>query len=66
MTEGRSDRGSVKCELLRESPSGLAWLIEFEGEEVWIPKSQGELYKREDGGYTLFAEKWLLKKKGLI
>ena len=66
MSEGSSERKSIKCELLRESPSGLAWLIDFEGQEVWIPKSQGELYKSDDGRYTLFAEKWVLKKKGLI
>jgi hypothetical protein len=44
-----------------------AWLITPDGDkEIWVPKSQGELYRREDGTYDYFGEEWLLKKKGLI
>lgn len=64
MTEGSSDRFCISCELRRETER--AWLIDDGNMEVWIPKSQGELYKREDGSYDLFAEEWLLKDKGLI
>jgi hypothetical protein len=64
MTEGASDRFSISCKLLRETEK--AWLIDSGDEEVWIPKSQGEMYKCADGTYDLFAETWLLKAKGLI
>jgi hypothetical protein len=64
MTEGKSDRFCINCKLLRETEK--AWLIDDGDQEVWIPKSQGEVYKREDGTHDLFAEQWLLKAKGLI
>lgn len=65
MTEGSSDRPCINCKLLRETEK--AWLITDDGDrEIWVPKSQGELYKRADGTYDFFAEEWLLKKKDLI
>jgi hypothetical protein len=64
MTEGASDRFCINCELRRETEK--AWLIDDGNMEVWIPKSQGELYERADGSHDLFAEEWLLKEKGLI
>jgi hypothetical protein len=65
MTEGKSDRFCINCRLVRETEK--AWLIDPDGEnKVWVPKSQGEVYKREDGTWDLFAEEWLLKAKGLI
>lgn len=63
-TEGSTNRHSISCELLRETAK--AWHIDDGTREVWIPKSQGELYKKSDGTYDLFAEEWLLKEKGLI
>jgi hypothetical protein len=64
MTEGASNRPSINCKLKHETKA--AWLI-FDGDrEVWIPKSQGEIYPRADGTWDLFAEEWLLKAKGLI
>jgi len=64
MTEGKSDRPCINCKLLRETEK--AWLIDDGSAEIWMPKSQGEMYKREDGTYDLFAEEWILKAKGLI
>jgi hypothetical protein len=65
MTEGKSDRIAVNCKLLRETEK--AWMITDDGDrEIWIPKSQGEIYKRVDDTWDLFAEEWLLKAKGLI
>lgn len=31
-----------QCKLLRKSDSGLAWLVEFQGDEKWVPVSQIE------------------------
>lgn len=68
MTEGKSNRPCVNCKLIHETEK--AWLINDgtgpADEGVWIPKSQGEMYALTDGTYDLFAEEWLLKKKGLI
>lgn len=66
MTEGATDRHSINCELIRESPSGLAWLLDDGTKEFWFPKSQGELYKKADGTYDLFGELWIMKEKGLL
>lgn len=62
--EGSSGRHSINCKLIRETPA--AWLIDDGAKQEWFPKSQGELYAREDGTHDLFGEEWLLKKKGLI
>lgn len=64
MTEGRTNRFSISCRLVRETQK--AWLIDTGDTEVWFPKSQGELYRAADGTYDLFGEEWLLKEKGLI
>jgi hypothetical protein len=64
MPEGSTDRHCINCELLRETEK--AWLIDDGTKEVWVPKSQGEMYKRADGTYDFFGEEWLLKAKGLI
>ena len=64
MTEGASGRFCVNCKLKRETEK--AWLIDDGKTRVWIPKSQGEIYKCSDGTWDLFAEEWLLKVKGLI
>lgn len=65
---GFSDRVCVNCQIRHETDK--AWLIEPIDDDVeddiWIPKSQGEVYKRDDGTWDLFAEEWLLKKKGLL
>jgi hypothetical protein len=64
MTEGNDDRPCINCKLLRETEK--AWLIDDGSQEVWMPKSQGEMYKRGDGTWDLFAEEWILKAKDLI
>jgi len=64
VTEGKSERHCINCKLLRETEK--AWLIDDGSQETWMPKSQGEIYKRDDGTYDLFAEEWILKTKGLI
>lgn len=62
--EGSSNRPQVNCKLIRETDK--AWLIDEGTKKVWMPKSQGELYPREDGTHDLFAEEWIMKEKGLI
>jgi len=65
VTEGNTNRHCINCMLIHETDK--AWLITPDGDkEIWVPKSQGELYRREDGTYDYFGEEWLLKKKGLI
>lgn len=48
--------------------SGKALLVEYEGEEVWIPKSQidddSEVWKEGQEG-TLIIPYWLAEEKGL-
>lgn len=61
---GNTNRPSINCKLLRETE--LAWHIDDGTKKVWIPKSQGELYSREDGTHDLFAEEWILKAKELL
>ncbi len=64
MTTGSTHRHSISCKLVRETAK--AWLINDGTQELWFPKSQGELYHCADGSYDLFGEEWLLKEKGLI
>lgn len=64
MAEGSTHRHSIACELLRETEK--AWLIDDGSKEVWMPKSQGEMFRQTDGSHTLFAEEWIRKTKGLI
>jgi hypothetical protein len=46
-----------------------ALLVNIEGEEMWIPKSQidddSEVYKKDTEG-TLVITEWIAKQKGLI
>jgi hypothetical protein len=46
-----------------------ALLVEVEGEQIWIPKSQihddSEVYKADTEG-TLVIPEWLAKEKGLV
>lgn len=64
MTEGATHRHSISCHLIRETEK--AWLIDNGIKQVWMPKSQGEIYRCADGTYDLFAEEWILKNKELI
>jgi len=52
---------------LRETEKAL--LVEIEGEEVWLPKSQidddSEVYKEDTEG-TLVIPLWLAEKHGLV
>jgi len=54
-------------ELTVESPSGKAFLVQIEGEEVWIPKSQihddSEVWRKGDTG-NLYITQWLAEQKG--
>ena len=64
MTEGATDRPSISCLLVRETDK--AWLLDVGDQEIWFPKSQGELYSKADGSFELFGEEWIMKTKGLI
>ena len=41
----------------------LAFLVEIDGEEYWLPKSQCEI---DEGGKTVSMPEWLAEEKGLI
>lgn len=43
MTAGRSNLVDIDCRLLRESDSGLAWLLDDGARREWVPKSQVQL-----------------------
>ena len=63
--EGSSNRHCINCKVKYETER--AWLIDEGTKEVWIPKSQGEIYTRNlDGTVDLFVEEWIAKEKGLI
>jgi hypothetical protein len=64
MTEGKSSRPCINCKVKHETDR--AWLIDDGAKQVWVPKSQGEMYPRADGTHDLFLEEWLAKEKGLI
>jgi hypothetical protein len=64
MTEGRTNRVSVNCKIEHETER--AWLIDEGTKKVWIPKSQGEVYRLSDGTVDLFVEEWIAKEKGII
>ena len=60
----------VSCILLKESPSGKAFLIDHGTEEaVWVPKSQIQNHPdelEEGASVDLLIPKWLATEKGLI
>lgn len=65
----KSSLVDISCFLRAET--GRAWLIGDGTREVWIPKSQGELYAddRPSRGlmcHTLTIPEWLAKEKELI
>lgn len=62
--EGSTHRHSVNVKLEHETEK--AWLCDDGTKKGWVPKSQGEIYRRADGTYDLFAEEWILKKVGFI
>jgi hypothetical protein len=64
MSEGNTRRPHINCKIVRET--GAAYLVDDGTLQVWVPKSQCEAYLKEDGTYDLFAEEWILKKKGLV
>ena len=65
MSEPGPRRFHISCIIRRETEK--AWLIDAgEKEEIWIPKSQCEMYTKADGTCECFAEEWILKAKGLI
>lgn len=60
-------RPCVNCTIKHETER--AWLIDDGSgrENLWVPKSQGEVYERRaDGTVDLFVEEWIAKEKGLI
>lgn len=63
--QGRADkRPNIPVAIVRETPK--AWLLDVGGkEDVWFPKSQGEIYE-QDGMKILFGEEWIMKDKGLL
>lgn len=55
----------VYDEIIHETD--LAYLLSFDGEEKWVPKSvikDGDLSLLENGD-EIFIEKWFCKKEGL-
>jgi hypothetical protein len=64
MVEGSTSRFSINCKLIHETEK--AWLVTDGKTQDWIPKSCGEIYPCADKTWDLFAEEWLLKKKGFI
>lgn len=48
----------------------LALLVEIEGEEHWVPKSQvdedSEVYSKKNGSGTLVVSRWWAEKEGLL
>ena len=57
------------CVAVRESGTGLALLVEIDGEERWVPHSQidddSEVFKVGDKGILVLNE-WWAEQKGLI
>lgn len=55
------------CKALKETDKGL--LVEYEGEEIWIPKSQitedSEVTEEGDEGILAIPE-WLAEEKGML
>ena len=54
------------CRVAHETDD--AFLIEYEGEEHWIPRSQiadPETYVEGDNGVTISVSEWFAKKKGI-
>lgn len=54
------------CKIVRETDKAI--LVEYDGEDVWLPHSQiREAYKLEIGtsGVTVEVTAWLCKQKGI-
>lgn len=54
------------CRIVRESAAAL--LIEYDGEEHWIPRSQiadHEIYDEGDEGVTVSITEWIADQKGI-
>jgi len=62
---------TFKCEAVCIKEGDQALLVEIDGEEYWIPKSQihddSEVFddKKNDRG-TLVITEWIAEKKGLL
>lgn len=55
----RDDKIEVEAEIVRETDR--AWLLDIEGEEVWLPKSQ----VKDNGDGTFTVPEWLAMERGL-
>lgn len=53
----------IDCEGELINETDAAWLFKYEGEEVWLPKSQCEW---DEGAGVMKIPEWLLIKQGLI
>ena len=51
------------AKLVRESPSGKAWLFRIYDADVWLPKSQVE-WMAEEG--EVWIPDWIAEEKGLV
>jgi hypothetical protein len=54
------------CDVIRETEN--AFLIRYEGEEIWIPRSQladADDYAAGDEDVTLSVTEWIAKQKGI-
>jgi hypothetical protein len=59
---------SIETVVLRETDKAV--LVEVEGEQVWIPKSQidpdSEITCKDDGPGTMLVSRWIAELKGLV
>jgi len=60
-----------KCEAVCIAETPQALMVEIDGDEYWIPKSQihddSEVYNNDDGSEgELVITGWLAKEKGLL
>ena len=54
------------CAVLQTTANAI--LIDYEGEEIWLPRSQvseGEKYEMGDQGVTISASEWICRQKGI-
>ncbi len=59
------DTSWFDCTFVRETE--LAMLLEIEGEELWIPKSQIGASKKKDGKpIRVELTDWIARQKGLL
>ena len=54
------------CDVLRTTEKAI--LVEYDGEEIWLPRSQvsdGEQYEEGDTGVTISITEYIAREKGI-